>query len=225
MTRGTRRQLGAWILAGVLAISSAVPALAAEDREKIDKVTLNFSYDKEPASGDEIGDIRVSTNSDQFSVDYVEYTNGGDTWTVGDVPEVRVELVAESGCYFGYESKSHFDLNGGGAEFKDADRQDDNTYMVLFVELDRIGGKLSAPQNLEWDGPTASWDHLDGAKTYEVKLYRGSSLVTTVETTSSGQFCSMVMVVPASRGVRTWSPSRSAKSMVAFSASSAVLAA
>ena len=35
----------------------------------------------------------------------------------------------------------------------------------------------------------------------------------------------MVMVVPASRGVRTWSPSRSAKSMVAFSASSAVLAA
>ena len=137
MTRGTRRQLGAWILAGVLAISSAVPALAAEDREKIDKVTLNFSYDKEPASGDEIGDILVSTNSDQFSVDYVEYTNGGDTWTVGDVPEVRVELVAESGCYFGYESKSHFDLNGGGAEFKDADRQDDNTYMVLFVELDR----------------------------------------------------------------------------------------
>ena len=100
MTRGTRRQLGAWILAGVLAISSAVPALAAEEREKIDKVTLNFSYDKEPASGDEIGDIRVSTNSDQFSVDYVEYTNGGDTWTVGDVPEVRVELVAESGCYF-----------------------------------------------------------------------------------------------------------------------------
>ena len=185
MTRRTRRQWGAWILAGAMAISSAVPAMAAEDREKIDKVTLNFSYDKEPASGDEIGDIRVSTNSDQFSVDYVEYTNGGDTWTVGDVPEVRVELVAESGCYFGYESKSHFDLNGGGAEFKDADRQDDNTYMVLFVELDRIGGKLSAPQNLEWDGPTASWDHLDGAKTYEVKLYRGSSLVTTVETTSN----------------------------------------
>ena len=39
----------------------------------------------------------------------------------------------------------------------------------------------------------------------------------TVETRSRGQFCSMVMVLPSSRGVVTWSPSRSARSMVAGS--------
>ena len=72
MTRRTRRQWGAWILAGAMAISSAVPAMAAEDREKIDKVTLNFSYDKEPASGDEVGEIRFTAGSGQYTVDYAE---------------------------------------------------------------------------------------------------------------------------------------------------------
>ena len=185
MMKRTGKQISALFLAAVMAVSAASTVQAADDRERIDKVTLNFAYDKEPASGDEIGDIRVTTNSDQFTVDYAEYTNSGDTWTVGDVPEVRVELDANDGYRFAYESKSHFDVNGGGAEFKDADRQDDDSHMVVTVELDRIGGKLSAPENLEWDGTTAHWDHLDGAKTYEVRLYRGSSTVTTVETANN----------------------------------------
>ena len=179
------KRISALALAMVLAIMTAASVQAADDRERIDKVKLNFSYDREPASGDEIGDIRVTTDSKQFSVDYAEYTNSGDTWTVGDVPTVRVELIVEDGFRFAYESKSHFDLNGGGASFKKADIRDDDTYMEVTVELDRIGGKLSAPENLEWGGTTAYWDHLEGAKTYEVKLYRGSSLVTTVETANN----------------------------------------
>ena len=78
MTRRTRRQWGAWILAGAMAISSAVPAMAAEDREKIDKVTLNFSYDKEPASGDEIGDLNdYSYKSDPAKAADSRYVHRG----------------------------------------------------------------------------------------------------------------------------------------------------
>lgn len=185
MTGEKGRSMRAMALALVMALSASLTVQAADDRERIDKVTLNFSCDQEPASGEEIGDIRVTTNSSQFTVDYAEFTNSGDTWTVGDVPEVKVELVVEDGFRFAYESKSHFDLNGEGAEFKKADIQDDDTYMEVIVELDRIGGKLSAPQNLEWDGTTAYWDHLEGSKVYEVKLYREGSLVTTVETANN----------------------------------------
>ena len=68
MMKRTGKQISALFLAAVMAVSAASTVQAADDRERIDKVTLNFAYDKEPASGDEIGDIRVTTNSDHGSL-------------------------------------------------------------------------------------------------------------------------------------------------------------
>lgn len=80
------------LLAVVMAISTGFTALAADT--KIDTVKLTFSYDKAPASGDNIGNIKVKADSSEFYVESAEYTNSDDqdTWTVGDVPEVKIEL-------------------------------------------------------------------------------------------------------------------------------------
>ena len=66
-------------LAACMVLGSAFTAQAADT--KIDKVRLTFSYDREPKSGEEIGNIHVKTDSNEFRVDYAEYTNDVDTWS------------------------------------------------------------------------------------------------------------------------------------------------
>ena len=81
-------------LAVIMAVTAAFPAFAADT--KINTVKLTFRYDKAPASGDDIGDITVTAGGSTYTVESAEYTNADDkdTWTVGDVPEVKVELSA-----------------------------------------------------------------------------------------------------------------------------------
>lgn len=176
-----RRNSLVLLLAAAMVLGSAFTAQAADT--KIDKVTLQVSYD-EPKSGDDIGSVSVKTDSSEFRVDYAEYTNTSDTWSVGDLPEIRVELSARDGYKFAYTSKSHFKVSGGSAEFDRAKRTDDS-YMEVYINLKRVGGKLTGAEDLEWSGRTAYWEHVDGAKSYEVKLLRDDKSVTTVETTST----------------------------------------
>ena len=80
--RQKRRNCLIFALAAVMAVGTAFTALAEDT--KIDKVKLSVSYDREPKSGDDIGNVYVKTDSSQFRVDYAEYTNDTDTWSVGD---------------------------------------------------------------------------------------------------------------------------------------------
>ena len=181
-----RKQKGlCLILAAVMAISTGFTSWAADT--KIDKVKLTFSYDKAPASGDDIGDITVKAGSSEFYLESAEYTNSEDqdTWTVGDVPEVKIELSAKDGYRFSYTSKSHFQLSGCNAEFKKAKIYDSGDYIEVYAELKRIGGKLEGASNLDWEDTIAVWDEIEGAKSYDVKLLRDDKTVTTVSTTGT----------------------------------------
>ena len=171
------------MLAVVMAISTGFTALAADT--KIDTVKLTFSYDKAPASGDDIGNIKVKADSSEFYVESAEYTNSDDqdTWTVGDVPEVKIELSAKDGYRFSYTSKSHFKFTGCNAEFKKAKIYDSGAYIEVYAELKRIGGKLEGATDLDWEDTTAVWEEIEGAKSYDVKLLRNDKTVTTVSTT------------------------------------------
>ncbi len=177
-----RRSCLIFALAAAMVMGTAFTAQAADT--KIDKVKLVVTYDREPKSGDDIGNVTVKTDSSQFRVDYAEYTNESDTWSVGDEPTIKVELTSRDGYRFAYTSKSHFDVSGNGAKFDKARIYDDN-YMEVTLTLKRIAGKLTGAENLEWSGTTAYWDSLDGAKSYEVRLLRDDKTVTTVETTGT----------------------------------------
>lgn len=161
----------------------AVTAHAATT--KIDKVSLTFSYEEEPKSGNEVGSIKAKANDQSYYVDYAEYTNDVDTWSVGDRPVVRIGLYAADGYRFSYTSSKYFSLSGCGATHKKASIKDEGTYMELEVYLKRIGGKLSGAENLEWSGATAVWDELNGAKSYEVRLYRDDKSVATEKVTGT----------------------------------------
>ncbi len=168
-------------MAVCMAIGMSFNAFGAA--EKIDQVKLSFRYPGEaPASGDAIGSIQVSSGGAGYRVDSAEYTNleTSEVWTVGDVPEVKLELSALDGYRFSYTSSGHFDISGCNAKFERAKLYDSGDTMELYVELKRIGGKLEGATGLEWNDTTAQWEEIEGAKRYDVKLLRDEKTVTTV---------------------------------------------
>lgn len=177
------KRLTCILLAATLTIAAGFTTLAAETR--IDKMKITFSYDAEPKSGETIGTINAKTDSNEFFIDSAEYMNETETWTVGDRPQVLVTMTAKDGYKFSSKSKSHFSLSGCNATYKTARTYDDGMTMELEVYLKRIGGKLSDVENLEWSGASASWDSMEGAKSYNVRLYRDEKSITTVETTGT----------------------------------------
>lgn len=172
-----------FILSVIFILCTGITVNAAET--KIDKVSIAFSFDEEPKSGQEIGSIYAKTDSKEFSINYVEYVNEIDTWSVGDRPIVRLELYAKDGYRFSYTTKSHFSLSGGNPTFKKAKILDSGSTMELEVYLKRIAGRLSSTENLVWEGTTATWDELAGAKSYDVRLYRDDRTVTTEKTSNT----------------------------------------
>lgn len=152
---------------------------------RIENVELTISIDKEPEAGDDIGEVTVSaTGSASYSVEYAAFETESERWTIGERPVIRIELTAGDDCYFGYTSKSHFKFSGpSGVTFKKATRHDQNTSMTVEVYLKRIGGILPAVEGLEWSSTaTATWEYMEGAKSYEVRLLRNGNTVTTATT-------------------------------------------
>lgn len=176
-----KKQLICLMLAAVFAAGGLITAEAAEEK-KIETVPVEITCDPLPASGDELGTVKATTTSQEFTVEWAEYTNDEDTWQLGDEPEVMIELYAKNGFRFAYTSKSHFTITGEGASFKKARLYDSGSRMELQIELEQITGRLPAPEYLEWDGTEAVWEELEGAKSYEVRLYRNGRTVTTEET-------------------------------------------
>ncbi|HIT41252.1 MAG TPA: N-acetylmuramoyl-L-alanine amidase family protein [Candidatus Caccovicinus merdipullorum] len=176
-----KKQILCLLLAAGLAWGSLITAEAAETR--IEQVAVEITCSPVPAAGDEPGSVTASTTGTEFTIESAEYTNDTDVWVLGDEPVVMVELYAKDGYRFSYTTKSHFTITGEGAAFKRARLYDSGSRMELQIELDQITGRLPGPEYLEWDGNEAVWEELDGAKGYEVRLYRNGRTVVTEETT------------------------------------------
>lgn len=152
---------------------------------KIEKVELSFSIDKEPEAGDYVGDVDVSVVGDSsYRVEYATFETDSERWTIGERPVIRIELEAYDDYYFSTTSKSNFKFTGiPNITYKKASRRNKNTTMTLEVYLKRIGGVLPAVEGLEWSSSAiATWESMEGAKSYEVRLLRNGSTVTTATT-------------------------------------------
>ena len=85
------KRIAALVLSALLAGTMAVPALAAEERTKISKVTIKFTaYD----SGDdgEYGEVDITLDSGPYSLEDVEFLS---TNASSQYPRVRVTLTAD----------------------------------------------------------------------------------------------------------------------------------
>ena len=167
-------------------------ALAATGT-KINSVSL--SIESEIEAGDTDSDVTVSTSSSKFDIDDVVITNEpSDEWDDGDKPKLKITLYADDDYYFasGF-SKSSVSLSGSDGTVTSVSRSSSDT-LIVYVTLDALDDDDSDHDldvsGLEWDESdgTASWEESDDAKKYEVRLYRGSSAVTSVLTTTSTSY-------------------------------------
>ena len=160
---------------------------------KINSVPL--SIESEIEAGDTDSDVTVSTSSSEFDIDDVVITNEpSDEWDDGDKPKLKITLYADDDYYFasGF-SKSSVSLSGSDGTVTSVSRSSSDT-LIVYVTLDALDDDDSDHDldvsGLEWDESdgTASWEESDDAKKYEVRLYRGSSAVTSVLTTTSTSY-------------------------------------
>lgn len=157
---------------------------------KINSVPL--SIESEIEAGDTDSDVTVSTSSSKFDIDDVVITNEpSDEWDDGDKPKLKITLYADDDYYFasGF-SKSSVSLSGSDGTVTSVSRSSSDI-LIVYVTLDDDDSDHDLDvSGLEWDESdgTASWEESDDAKKYEVRLYRGSSAVTSVLTTTSTSY-------------------------------------
>lgn len=183
-----RRTVAACVMTGLLGTMLTGTAWAAEDREKIGQIDLHI--DADISVGDDSGSVNVTAESDRFYVDDVEITNDDGEWTDGEVPRIEVTLEAKSGYYFSSKSSGIFDFSGDDADFVSASIKNDKETMVVTIKLDPLEGSMEIDSAMweEDESPMAVWDEAEGAVSYEVRLYRGSSSVTELIVTNNNYY-------------------------------------
>ncbi|WP_036600099.1 hypothetical protein [Oribacterium sp. oral taxon 078] len=168
------------------------PALAASTKTPINHVTLSI----------DAGDIEIGSASKTISVDAAEdsyeVTNSSGTainmegakWANNVTPKFKITIKADSDHRFdtnALKSAAFYTLNGASASFVKA--QGSSNSITLTVKLPKLKGNTSdlGVADLQWqdDSASATWTGSDNAQKYYVKLYRGSSLVTSGETTNT----------------------------------------
>lgn len=163
--------------ASLMAAAFTGSAMAAEDRTKITKVDL--TVDSNIETGDDMGDVNVTTSDSTYSVTEIEITNDDGEWVSGDVPRVEITLEADDDYYFTSMSSSKVKLRGDDATYVSSHRSDSNATLVITIKLDALEGSMEI-ESVQWENenaPIATWEEADGAKSYQLRLYRGSSSV------------------------------------------------
>lgn len=180
-----KRNLSLAVTAAMMAAVFSGTALAKEDRTKITSVELTI--DSDIVAGEEDGNVSVTTGKDTYDVSEVEIVNDDGEWLSGDVPRVEITLEADSDYYFASMSSSKVKLKGDDATYVSSHREDDNSTLVVTIKLDALEGSMEI-DSVEWrndNAPIAEWENSDGAKSYQVRLYRGSSSVGESVTTTN----------------------------------------
>lgn len=172
--------------ASLLAAAFAGTALAAETRTKIAK--LDVTIESDIKAGEDTGNVNATANGGNYRVTDVEIVNDEGEWTSGDVPRVEITLEADDDYYFGAMSSSKVKLRGSDATYVTSHREDQSTTLIMTIKLDALEGSMEI-EEVNWvdeSSPVAAWENPDGAKSYQVRLYRGSSSVgSSVSTTNS----------------------------------------
>lgn len=165
----------------------------ASTQTQISSVSLVIDSDIEV--GTDESDVTVTVNTSKYSVEEITVTNTpDDEWEDGDKPKLKVYLNADDDYYFtsGF-SKSSVNISGSDGTVTSVSRSS-SSELIVYITLDALDSDSSDyaldASELSWNesNGTASWDEAEDAKKYEIRLYRGSSTVTSVLTTTSSSY-------------------------------------
>ena len=170
------------LLAVLVAVGAVFPVLAATGT-KINTVSLKITSTIE--AGKNYGDVNVTTSNSRYVIEEFSVTNTPDgEWKKGARPKVKITLVTDEGEYYfksGF-SKDDVSLSGTGATVSSVSRSS-NTRLVINVTLNALAGDSSGYEldvyGVRWDEDTGYgyWEDTEDGKRYELKVYRGNSLL------------------------------------------------
>lgn len=172
----------ALLLTVFIALGAGSSTAAAQDREKIGRIVLDFQTDLE--IGESGGDVSVTTSTDHVYIDSADIINQDDeSWTTSRTPIIEVVLgVEDDSYYFSRSGKSAFRLNLQGRgydeiQYRSSRREDSNRTMVLTVRLaqEDTPDEIPAPSGACWsstDNSQGQWEASSYAKYYQVQLLK-----------------------------------------------------
>ena len=175
------------VLVTALCLMAACPAAAFGAEEAIKKVSVKVESSVEADAGR--GTVSATASSDKYRMESCDFVSDKDSWKVGEVPRVLITLEAEEGYYFGSINAGKTSIRG--AEYVSCRREDGNHTLLLTVKLDPVKGILEEVEDAYWDAPPlgkAKWSKVENAPAYELKLYRGDTLVHHVEKTTTTSY-------------------------------------
>lgn len=166
----------------------------AATQTKISSVSLDIDSDIE--AGSSSSDVTVTTSSSKYSVEETTVTNTpNDDWEDGDKPKLKVYVEADDDYYFasGF-SKNSVSISGSDGTITSVSRSS-SSELIVYITLDALDDDSSSSYDLDvsdltWDESNgeASWEEVEDANKYEVRLYRGSTAVTSVFTTAGSSY-------------------------------------
>ncbi|SFG42700.1 hypothetical protein [Oribacterium sp. WCC10] len=185
-------------LATALASASMIAALSvpayADSRTAISSVTINVATDL--SIGSTSSDVEVTTSSSLYDVYSAYITNTpSDGWDENDNPKVQIKLQLEDDDDYKWNiTKSTVTVTGDSGSVTSVSGGSGHGYLTIVYtldDLDEVYDDWSSSLDLDISNANwqtsygiADWSEAESAKKYEVKLYRGSSLLTTVTTTN-----------------------------------------
>ena len=179
---------GMMCLAALLSTAMAFSALAKEEDEEDEIRSVSITVDASVESGSG-GSIQVTSSSDRYHVDFYDYEDGKSTWEPGDIPRIKIRLEAEEDCYFSRSiGTTKVRVKGNGAQCTGVKRLGRGDQLEVTVKLKPIEGDFGVIQDAYWQSEPlgkAKWDEAENATAYELKLYRGSTLLKRVDKTTT----------------------------------------
>lgn len=178
------KNLFAVITAAAMLFSTAMTSFAAEDREKITSVKLAIQADLEDSSDFSDMTLDVTSDGENYYVDDYKVTSTSSS----TYPTIQVILKTDDGYYFSVSS-SDIKLTGEKASLSSKSTKDKSETLTLKIKLTDITADLDEVEyaELSSDG-IAYWEGVSGAQKYEVRLYRNSSTVGSLVSTTDTEY-------------------------------------
>lgn len=173
---------GALVLGAVIQLQTP-PAWAAS--KKISTISLEIEADIVPGTDYGQEDIQIEASGSKFTVEGYRILNQDNAWETDTIPELEITLSAEDDYYFTSVKKENMKLKGSGVQYVSSSREDSNETMLLRVKLECLDRTLKDIEyvNLDDQG-MASWENIETAGSYEIRVYREDRPVGTAMTST-----------------------------------------
>lgn len=168
------------MLSLLLSLGAALSVYGAEDMEDQEKIKkIKLTIDSYIEAGREEEEITVKTTGQQYRIDSYEFVNQSGGWEAGEEPKIKIYLNAEDEYYFPKSlKKSSVSVKGATCTALKIDSDLEGAEVT--VKLKPVEGTLGTVESAWWNTGSpgkAGWSAVAHANAYEVKLYRGNTMV------------------------------------------------